>query len=150
MAVSYATSLLGLLAVGCCGLFAGAALYINLVEHPARMSCGVDIALREWAPSYERAAVMQASQAVLGGVAGVSAWALLGGLGYLAGALFLLAVVPFTLLVVLPTNKLLLDLHAKGQIGNAQELLDRWNALHAVRTGLSVVAFLFMLLAVRR
>ena len=39
------------LAVGCCGLFAGAALYINLVEHPARMSCGVEIALREWEPS---------------------------------------------------------------------------------------------------
>ena len=81
---------LGPLAVGCCGLFAGAALYINLVEHPARMSCGVEIALREFAPSYKRAAVMQASLAVLGGAAGVLTWALVGGLGYLVGALLLL------------------------------------------------------------
>mgnify|MGYP003450508066 CR=1 FL=1 len=142
-------NLFGFLAVGCCGLFAGAALYVNLVEHPARMSCGVDLALREWAPSYKRASVMQASLAVIGGVAGVLAWALLGGLGYLVGALLLLAVVPFTLLVVFPTNKRLLELHAEGQIGNARELLERWNALHAVRTALSVVAFVLMLRALR-
>jgi hypothetical protein len=142
-------NLFGFLAVGCCGLFAGAALYVNLVEHPARMSCGVDLALREWAPSYKRASVMQASLAVIGGVAGVLAWALLGGLGYLVGALLLLAVVPFTLLVVFPTNKRLLELHAEGQIGNARELLKRWNALHAVRTALSVVAFVLMLRALR-
>jgi hypothetical protein len=141
--------LLELIATFCTALFAGAALYINLVEHPARMSCGVEVALREWAPSYERAAVMQASLAVLGGVSGVLAWALRGGLGYLVGALLLLAVVPFTLLVVFPTNKRLLELHAKGQIGNAHELLKRWNALHAVRSALSLVAFVFMLFALR-
>lgn len=140
----------GLLAVGSCGLFAGAALYINLVEHPARMSCGVDVALREWAPSYKRATILQASLAVVGGAAGVSAWALVGGLGYLVGAVFLLAVVPFTLFVVFPTNKSLLDLHATGQGGNAGKLLSRWNALHAVRTALSLIAFLFMLLALGR
>lgn len=143
-------NLLGVLAVGCCGLFAGAALYINLVEHPARMSCGAELALREWAPSYERAAVMQASLAVLGGVAGVLAWAFLGGLGYLVGALLLLGVVPFTLLVVFPTNRLLLELHARGELGNTDELLRRWNALHAVRTAMSIGAFVFLLFAVRR
>ena len=113
------------------------------------MSGGVDLALREWAPSYKRASVMQASLAVIGGVTGVLAWALLGGLGYLVGALLLLTVVPFTLLVVFPTNKRLLELHAEGQIGNARELLERWNALHAVRIALSVVAFVFMLRALR-
>ena len=140
---------LGLVAVGCCGLFAGAALYINVVEHPARMSCGVEIALRQWAPSYKRAAVMQASLAVLGGVAGVLTWALVGGRGYLVGALLLLAIVPFSLLVVLPTNNRLLDLHAKGEVGDAHELLQRWNGLHAVRSGLSVAAFAFMLSGLR-
>ncbi len=32
--------MLELLATGCAGLFAGAAIYINLVEHPARVECG--------------------------------------------------------------------------------------------------------------
>ena len=140
---------LALVAVACCGLFAGAALYINVVEHPARMSCGADVALREFVPSYKRAAVMQASLAVLGGVAGMSTWALGGGLGYLAGALLLLAIVPFTLLVVSPTNKLLLDLHAKGEVGNARALLQRWNRLHAIRSALSVAAFAAMVSGLR-
>jgi len=140
----------GLFAVACCGLFAGAALYVNLVEHPARMSCGVEIALREWAPSYQRAAVMQASLAVLGGVAGMLAWARGGESAYLVGAVLLLAVVPFTLLVAYPTNKRLQGLHSTGQIGDADKLLKRWNALHAVRTGLSLAAFVSMLFAARQ
>ena len=39
-------------AVLACGLFAGAAVYISLVEHPARMQCGVEIAATEFVPSY--------------------------------------------------------------------------------------------------
>ena len=142
-------AVLGLLAVGCCGLFAGAALYINLVEHPARMSCGVETALRQFVPSYHRAAVLQASLAVLGGGASVVTWLLAGGLGYLIGGLLLLAVVPFTLLVVFPTNTRLLELHARREVGNAEQLLGRWNALHAIRTTLSVAALAFMLSALR-
>ena len=33
------------------GLFAGAALYITLVEHPARMQCGTRLAVSEFGPS---------------------------------------------------------------------------------------------------
>src|SRR3712207_8112811 len=43
------------------GLFAGAAVYINLVEHPARMQTGIRSALAEFAPSYHRATVTQVS-----------------------------------------------------------------------------------------
>ncbi len=50
----------------CAGLFCGAALYVNLVEHPARMACGSEIALREFAPSYRGATVMQSTLAVGG------------------------------------------------------------------------------------
>src|SRR5206468_5807429 len=44
-----------------CGLFTGAAVYISLVEHPARMKCGVELAATEFAPSYRRATIMQAN-----------------------------------------------------------------------------------------
>jgi hypothetical protein len=53
------------LAVFCNSLFAGAALYINLVEHPARMKLGTAAAVAQWAPSYHRATFMQAPLAVL-------------------------------------------------------------------------------------
>jgi Domain of unknown function (DUF1772) len=89
-------------------LFAGAAVYVSLVEHPARVSCGLDVALREFGPSNKRGAVMQASLALIGCVAGLAVgWQL--GDGYVALASVLLGLlVPFTLIVILPTNKRLL------------------------------------------
>ena len=57
--------LIELIAVLACTLFSGAALYITAVKHPARLSCGTEIALTQWAPSYKRATVMQASLAVV-------------------------------------------------------------------------------------
>jgi len=55
-----------------CGLFAGAALYVNLVEHPARMECGVELAATEFPPSYRRGTIMQVTLAALGLLASVN------------------------------------------------------------------------------
>ena len=129
----------------CAGLFAGAAIYINAVEHPARMSCGNDVALREFAPSYRRATVMQASLAVIGCLAGLwSAW-VLGDAWVGFGALLLGAVVPFTLVVILPTNKQLLEPSLDPSDTRTTELLTRWGSLHAVRSVLSSIAFVIYL-----
>ena len=49
-----------------CGIFAGAAAYVSLVEHPARMECGVEIAAAEFSTSYPRGSVMQAILAGFG------------------------------------------------------------------------------------
>ena len=130
----------------CAGLFAGAAIYINAVEHPARVSCGNDVALREFAPSYRRATVMQASLAVIGCVAGLwSAW-VLGDAWVGFGALLLGAVVPFTLVVILPTNKQLLEPSLDPSDTRTTELLIRWGRLHTVRSVLSNIAFVIYLL----
>src|SRR5215472_812903 len=99
---------LAALATTATGLFAGAAAYVTLVEHPARMACGVDVALREWAPSYKRATVMQASLAVIASLAGGAAWFLGLGNAWLAGAILQALVIPFTLIVIFPTNDNLL------------------------------------------
>ncbi len=66
---------LELIALLCTGLFAGAAVYVTLVEHPARLECGPAVALAEFRPSYRRAAAMQASLAAIGLLAAVGAWA---------------------------------------------------------------------------
>ena len=67
---------LELIALLCAGLFAGAAVYVTLVEHPARLECGPAVALAEFRPSYRRAAAMQASLAAVGLLTAVGAWAL--------------------------------------------------------------------------
>jgi len=133
------------LATLCAGIFCGAALYINFVEHPARISCGMESALRQFAPSYKRATVMQASLAIaalLFGLAG--SWQLRDALAAV-GAAVLGSVVPFTLIVILPTNKQLLDPTLDARSERAAALLARWNRLHAVRSALSAAGFTLML-----
>ena len=89
-------------------LFAGAAIYINLVEHPARMGCDTKTAATVWAPSYKRATVMQASLAILGFLSGVAVWMVGGDVMWLVGAVFIGLVVPFTFISIMPTNHKLL------------------------------------------
>jgi len=139
-----------IVAIMCSGLFAGAAIYINAVEHPARLSCGTELAVREFAPSYHRATVMQASLAVIGCITGLwSAW-LFGDAWLAVGAIILIAVVPFTLVVILPTNKQLLDPSLDPRSARAAELLTRWGRLHAIRSVLSTVAFVVLLIRLSR
>jgi uncharacterized membrane protein len=129
-----------LLATLCCTWFAGAAVYINLVEHPARMGCDTKTAATVWAPSYERATLMQASLAIVSLLAGTVAWVLGGGAVWLVGALLIGAVVPFTFVAIMPTNH---RLQAPGRdlaSAETRALLERWGRLHAVRSVLGVVA----------
>ena len=125
---------LELIALLCTGLFAGAAVYITLVEHPARLEGGPAVALAEFRPSYRRAAVMQASLAAVGLLTAVGAWALGRGVPVLVAGLLLGAMIPFTLLVVLPTNKRLLDPALDPHSTETASLLTRWGRLHAVRS----------------
>lgn len=133
-----------LLAVVCAGLFAGAALYITFVEHPARLECGTTLAATEFGPSYRRATIMQASLAAVGLVAATVAWAQGRGTQVLVGGLLLGIVIPFTLLVILPTNQRLLDPGLDRSSAEAQRLLERWGRLHAVRSLTSAVGFLVL------
>jgi uncharacterized membrane protein len=129
------------------GIFAGACVYINFVEQPARLSCGIQLAVTEWRPSYKRATLMQAPLAVIGSASAFAAWWFERSLPWLLGGVLLLIVVPFTLVVILPTNKRLesqeLDLGSE----EAFLLLRRWGRLHAVRSILSGAAFVLFLFA---
>jgi len=139
------SDVMGYLATLCSALFCGAAVYINLVEHPARMGCDTRVAFAQWAPSYQRATVMQASLAVLGALAGVAVWALGGGNGWLLGAVLIGAVVPFTFLAIMPTNRRLLAQGRDPDAPETREMLEAWGRFHAVRSVLSLLATLLYL-----
>jgi uncharacterized membrane protein len=133
--------LLELIATLCAGLFAGAAIYVTFVEHPARLECGTALAATEFVPSYRRASIMQASLAAVGLVSAILAWVQGRGLPVLVAGVLLGLNVPFTLIVILPTNRRLLDPALDRGSGEAARLLSRWGRLHAVRSLLSAVAF---------
>lgn len=140
----------GILATLACGIFAGAAAYINLVEQPARLSCGVALAVTEWRPSYKRGTALQAPLAVLGSVSAFSSWWLEKRSAWLIGGVILLAVVPFTLIVIFPTNKKLESKELDVSSAQTEHLLRLWGRLHAVRSGLSFLAFVIFLFALRQ
>lgn len=140
--------MLEFLATLAAGIFAGAALYINLVEHPAAMETDVAYAARSFPHRYQRGALMQAPLAVAGFGLGTGAFAMGSGFAWFAGALALGAVVPFTLLIMAPgTNKPLLDDGLDPAAPDTVALLTRWSRLHAVRTLLGAVAFVIFTIA---
>jgi hypothetical protein len=127
-------------AILACTLFTGAAVYISAVEHPARLSCGTEAAAAEWAPSYKRATIMQVPLALTAGLFGLLRGAQGGGSLWLFAAILILAVIPFTLVAIRPTNNRLLDPRRDRRSDETLRLLRAWGRLHAVRGALSVAA----------
>ena len=143
--MSQVSRLAEIFAALCCGLFSGAALYVNLVEHPARMECGTHLAVTEFDPSYRRAARLQAFLAILGSFSAMLVWIRGGSVAWLWGAALFFSVVPYTLLVILPTNKQLLESSLDRSSERARVLLVRWGRLHAIRTVVSLAALVLFL-----
>ncbi|HKQ97227.1 MAG TPA: DUF1772 domain-containing protein [Candidatus Polarisedimenticolia bacterium] len=127
------------------GVFFGGALYVNLVEHPSRVACGTPAAVRQFREMYPRAAAMMGSLSALGCMMGlVAAW-LLRDVHIAVNAIILGFPVPFTLIVIAPVNRALMDPALDASSERATELLARWLRLHTVRTILGGMAFGLML-----
>ena len=139
--------LFGIVAVMCAGFFSGAASYISLVQQPAARTLGTAGAVKFFGPMYAKAAPFQASLALIGSVSAlVSCW-LGNGWLWLTGAIFLLAVVPFTLLVIKPTNDRLKDSSLDTSSEEAETLLDQWSRLHAFRIGASIASLVILIIS---
>lgn len=123
------------------GLFAGAAIYISLVEHPVRTLLDTRSAATQWAPSYKRATWMQAPLAIVGLLTGALSGILGGGLGWIVGALLIGSVVPITFKIIMPTNQKLLEPGRDLDSSETRALLDKWGQLHLIRSVLSLLAF---------
>jgi anthrone oxygenase-like protein len=129
-------------------IFASAALYISLVEHPARMAMGISATLQEFRSSYKRAAPMQASLAFVCFVASAAVWLRTHQRGWLVGGAIVVMVIPFTFAFMMRVNHALLDSGSPPEDGLALSLLSEWARLHAVRTTLGLVGFVVLLVQV--
>lgn len=128
-------------------LFAGAALYINVAEHPARLNLDDRSLLVEWKPAYKRGFAMQAPLAVIGFLLGLVAWWQTGNWLWLFGGLLLVANWPYTLLGMMPTNNRLMAADPDAPEAGSRALLEKWGGLHTVRTALGLSATVVFLIA---
>ncbi|XP_055335777.1 uncharacterized protein LOC129586523 [Paramacrobiotus metropolitanus] len=145
------------------GIFAGTAFYMTSQEVPALRDLGLDEHWRFFPHMYHRAF---AYQGLVNGAASVAA--IVHGLRITnsdfdrklwigAGAAFL-ALWPYTLLVMVPTNNQIVDDNKKMTQGvpssvepaRRKEMLEKWNCMHAVRTAVGMGAFGLMIYGLAR
>jgi uncharacterized membrane protein len=128
-----------LIALLCTAFFASACVYVSFVEQPARLACSTDAAITEWRTSFKRAAMMQIGLVVIGALAAVAAVVAGQGPLVLLGGLLLVLMFPYTLIVIMPVNRLLLDT-TRPVDATTDALLRKWGRLHHGRTVGSLAA----------
>ncbi len=88
---------------------------------------------------------MQVTLAAVCLLSSVAAWLAGATFWWIIAGVLQVSVIPFTLIVILPTNKQLLSPTLDRRSVETERLLARWGRLHAVRGLLSVAALLLFL-----
>ena len=132
--------LAGQLSLIVAALFAGAAVYVNVFEQPARLGLDDHAILCQWKPAYKRGFAMQAPLAATGFLLGVLAWWWTGQWPWLGGAIALVLNWPYTLFCIEPTNSRLMAMAPASAGSTSRALIRKWGRRHIVRGALGLAA----------
>ena len=139
--------IVGQLALIAAAAFAGAAIYVNVAEQPARLVLDDRAMLAQWKRSYDNASVMQAGLALVACALGVIAFVLSHDWRWLLGALLILAPWPWTIFVIMPVNRRLKATAPDAVQSDTRASVEHWGRLHAGRSAFGIAATLVYLWA---
>ena len=139
--------IVGQLALIAAAAFAGAAIYVNVAEQPARLALDDRAMLAQWKRSYDNASVMQAGLALVACALGVIAFVLSHDWRWLLGALLILAPWPWTIFVIMPVNRRLKATAPDAAQSDTRASVEHWGRLHAGRSAFGIAATLVYLWA---
>ena len=129
----------GLIALAFAAAFAGAAIYLNWVEQPARLALDEEALLSEWGPSDSRGVALLSAFALAAAVAGFVAYFETEDVRYVFGALIMIASWPYAFFVMAPLNNQILALRG-SDVGAARALVRQWGYIEAGFGAIGVAA----------
>ena len=129
----------GSLALALAAAFFGAALYVNLVEQPARLALDDEVILNEWTPSDRRGVALMLGLSLLSAALGLVAYFASQDVRWAIGALIVILVWPYTVFAMAPLNNQILTL-APHDIGAARALVRQWGLLEYGQTAIGLAA----------
>jgi hypothetical protein len=129
----------GSIALALAAAFFGAALYVNLVEQPARLALDDQAILNEWTPSDRRGVALMLGLSLLSAALGLIAYSASQDVRWAIGALIVILVWPYTVFAMAPLNNQILTL-APRDIGAARALVRQWGLLEYGQTAIGLAA----------
>src|ERR1700735_779351 len=100
----------GSLALAFASALSGAAIYINVVEQPARLALDDQALLNEWGPSDQRGVALMAGLSLVSAILGLAAYFETADVRWAIGALIAVCSWPYTYFAMAPLNNQILTL----------------------------------------
>jgi hypothetical protein len=119
----------GLFAFAAACAFVGVALYINIVEQPARMTLAPRAMMREWTPSNRRGFILLSALAVISTILAFADYARTGDIRWTIGGAIMLASWSYAYYVIVPVNVWLNALQPGAPATALRELMRDWGLL---------------------
>jgi hypothetical protein len=138
----------GLYAFAAAASFLGAAIYIGLVEQPARLRLGSRAMIKEWTLSNRRGTLLLSVFAVVSAILAYIQFRSNGDVRWLIGGATILASWPYAYFVMVPVNVWLCAISPGRAVSPVRELIRDWGLLewgHALIGFAAVCAFAWAL-----